>query len=258
MKQAREIDSINSNKLKYSICTLVTDLEEYQKMKNSFHELGFDDNNSEFIYVDNKNNKYDAYEGINKLINCSSGRYIIVCHQDIELLDDDEKKLDFLLNELYKIDSNWSVAGNAGGISLGKLSIRISDPHGKNVKVGNFPQIVNSLDENFLILRRDANLGLSHNLNGFHLYGTDICFLAKIRGYNSYVIDFHLLHKSPGNVSNDFFKLRKDFISKYQIAFKPRIIQTTCTNMFISSSRLLNNIMTQSILNKIKRIIVKK
>ena len=56
---------------------------------------------------------------------------------------------------------------------------------------GELPAKVHTLDENFIVVRRAANLSLSHDLDGFHLYGTDLCLIADVLGGNRYVIDFH-------------------------------------------------------------------
>ncbi len=58
------------------------------------------------------------------------------------------------------------------------------------------PIRVGSLDENFIVVKRQANLALSHDMSGFHLYGTDLCIIADILGRTSYVVDFHLCHKA--------------------------------------------------------------
>ena len=108
------------------------------------------------------------------------------------------------MSELSALDPNWGLAGNAGGVAPGELAIRIADPHGSDQNTHSFPVPVCSLDENFIVLRADARLAFSADLDGFHFYGTDICLLADVHGYRSYVIDFHLRHLSAGNKSASF------------------------------------------------------
>jgi hypothetical protein len=94
-------------------------------------------------------------------------------------------------------------------------------------------------------VRRSANLALSHDLTGFHFYGTDLCLIASILGYNAYVVDFHLRHKSGGTGNTDFFARRTQIVQKYARAIRPRWVRTTCTHLYISGSVwrsfLLNN-----------------
>lgn len=229
---------------KYSICTIVSRMEEYQEMVRSFRGIGFRAPDCEFLYIDNtQGNKFDAYRGNNLLIDLARGDYIVLCHQDILLLDHGREQLDAVLDELTRLDPTWAVCGNAGGHEWGHLVLNITDAHGVFQKAEEYPVRVGSLDENFLVMRRSANLALSRDLSGFHFYGTDLCIVADILGYNCYVINFHLRHKSPGNES-DFQESRNRMVQKYTHAFRTRWIRTTCTNLFITGhpvmARILN------------------
>lgn len=241
MKIAKEI-TIKKYKYKFSVCTLVTNFEEYQAMIDSFLNKGFTEQDTEFLYVNNSQmNKEDGFTGLNKFIHHSQGEYIILCHQDIRLEFDNKDSLLLKLTELSKIDNKWAIVGNAGACqNFSKKYIRISDPHGEDKKIGSFPSKVTSLDENFILIKSNANLGLSRDLNGFHFYGTDLCTLADIRGYTSYVIDFHIRHLSPGNINKYFFECKDSFEKQYSNKLRSRFIQTSCTYMTISSSRFIN------------------
>jgi hypothetical protein len=231
-----ELDEMTAKGLTYSICSLVTDLEEYKIMLHSFQNAGFTEFNSEFIYIDNsKQNKYDAYTGLNKMILQSSGKYIILCHQDIELIDPLEV-LEKRIKEIDLLDKSWAIIGNAGGFHLRKKFERISHPN-HELNNGPFPHQVFSVDENFILIKKEANLSFSHNLKGFHMYGTDICIIADILGYNAWVIDFHLLHKSNGNMNDSFFQNKKELILKYEKAYRDRYIRTTCTSLYLSGNK---------------------
>ena len=235
-----EINNVKS-KYKYSICTLVTRASEYEDMIRSFKAKGFNDKNTEFLYISNiNNNQYDGYTGLNHMLNTAVGKYIILCHQDILLNFDDEVALGKCISELNEKDKNWALAGNAGGDSK-KRYRRITDPHGTS-SIGRFPQKVKSLDENFIISNSRNRVALSGNLNGFHMYGTDLCLIADILGYSAYVINFHLQHNSPGNKDSSFYKSEKALVSKYQNAFKLRLIKSSCTKIFISHSKALTQL----------------
>ena len=237
----KEIDSLElierGRSLLFTVGTLVNDLKQYDLMIQSYGSKGFSNINSEFIFVDNcVSNKLNAYESLNRILNSANGKYIIICHQDVRLHADNIEVLISRLEQLGKIDDKWAIAGNAGGGSEGLKAQRISDPHGFNRSIGTFPCRVSSLDENFIILRKDNRVALSNNIGGFHFYGTDICLIADILGYSSYVIDFHLMHLGAGKIDSSFFHVKKSFERKWSDAFRPRTIQTSCTIVDIETS----------------------
>lgn len=224
----------------YSIGTLVTDAALYSRMKASFRSGGFVEADCEYLPVDNTGaSQTSAYAGLNRVLTAARGRYVILCHQDVELLSDGRSALDSRLDELERLDPSWAVAANAGGVEPGRLALRISDPHGNDQRVGRFPQRVVSVDENFIIVKRAARIGFSNDLSGFHFYGADICMAAEVMGYSAYVIDFHLRHLSPGNSKTaEFAASLAAFERKWSRALRPRFVQTTCALAAVSGSRL--------------------
>lgn len=242
------IDTLTGGKL-FSICSLVTNIDEYHEMVASFQSAGFTEEISEFLYADNSNgNKYDGFKGIKTFLTKATGKYIIICHQDILLSYDKIDTLMKCIEELNHLDPNWAIAGNAGYNGLTQKAMRISDPYEMNASKGNFPAPVQSLDENFLVLRKDANLSISNDLTGFHFYGVDLCIIANILGYNAYVIDFHLYHKSAGNCNESFFTAKSQLIAKYQKSLATKTIRTTCSPLFLSSSKCLNFLCNKKIM----------
>ena len=253
---AYEISSVQrSSGARFSICTLVTDFDDYEKMIRSFLNNGFFKDTCEYLYINNsRGNKYDAFESIRLFLARSQGDFVILCHQDIVLMDDSAEKLNELIAEVDAIDPNWAILGNAGGVSFGRLAIRISDPHGENMSLGGpFPRKVVSLDENFLLIRRIANLGTTAGMTGFHLYGTDLCLCAIDSGYSCYVINFHLRHASGGHVDADFRAAREKLIHLYGGRTSPTWIQTTCTGFSLSRSRILRNILNRPIIERLSK-----
>ncbi len=238
----------------FSICTLVTEHQQYADMVNSYLDAGFVTEHCEFLYQDNtKSNQLDAYEGLNLFLRTARGRYVILCHQDLLLHDDGISRLREIIEEMNDLDEHWAVLGNAGGAEPGKLAIRITDPfHGENARVGRFPVRTRSLDENFLLVKASSNLSLSRDIGGFHLYGTDLCLIADILGYRSYAVDFHLRHiggeamkdlkKNASSAVTGFDATKRRFINKYRRAFRSRWIQTTCATLYISCSRIRTSI----------------
>lgn len=214
----------------YSIASLVNDPGQHREMQRSFEGGGFTSPDCEYLTA---NYPVDGYEALNGLLERARGTYVILCHQDVRLLSDGRLRLDQCLADLENRDPSWALAGNAGGVTPGKLAIRITDPHGSDRRVGALPARVSSLDENFIVVRRSARLGFSRDLKGFHLYGADICLVSGILGYSAYVIDFHLQHLSPGRKDASFAVAEASFRAKWAGALQPRWIQTTCTLLYV-------------------------
>lgn len=224
---------------KYSIGSLVTRMEEYHEMVDSFITAGFNKDECEFLFINNTHtNSTDAYQGINLLLDKAKGQYIIICHQDILINKDKRTNLDQQLAGLDRLDPKWAVCGNAGAAGPNYIVYHISYPNDVFKHKGNFPLKVSSLDENFLLVKNSARLALSSDLSGFHLYGTDLCLNAELRGYNSYAIAFNLIHKSYGNRDKNFYAIRKKLIHKYDRFFRARWIQSPSTVFHLSGSLL--------------------
>ena len=226
-------------------------------MLNSFKEAGFYEDFCEYIYVDNsKENKYEAYEGLNKMISVAKGQYIILCHQDIELKFDRLDVLEKRMAEVEALDKDWGIISNAGGLNLKKVIERISHPT-HELNLGPFPTQVKSVDENFILIKKSANLGFSRNLKGYHMYGTDICLLANTMGYNAWVVDFLLLHKSNGKITDSFRQNKQLLITKYQKAFRSRYVRSTCTRLYISGNGLHAKLMNTNFMIFMAKLKVK-
>jgi hypothetical protein len=226
--------------VRYSICTLVNNHEEYFQMAASFRQQGFAEADCEYLYIDNSaRNEADAFTGYNQLLQAAQGTYIILCHQDILLDFDGRAVLEERIAELDKLDPAWGLLGNAGGVAPGIIIYRLTDPDGSH-NTGVFPGKVESLDEQFILVKREANLSLSRDLHGFHFYGTDLCQIARILGWNAWVVDFNLYHKSKGSFNESFYEMSRALSQKYQRALSGRVVQTTCMQVRLSNSPFLN------------------
>lgn len=245
MKNILELKDLNSH-ITFSICSLVTNMNEHKEMVESFEKAGFSNDVCEFIYIDNsKENIYDGYDGLNQFLNIAKGKYIILCHQDILLNFDNVDTLKTRIQELDAIDPNWAILANAGFGDFNTKAMRLTDPWFDNFNTNNLPAQVKSVDENFILVKNDANLSLSRDIGGFHLYGTDLCAIADILGYTSYVVDFHLYHKSGGNCNESFFDSKNRFIKKYSNILNSKHIRTTCTMLSITNSSFLNKLLNR-------------
>lgn len=213
-------------------------------MVASFIKAGFNESDCEFIYSDNSiNNEFEAFSGINRFLREAQGEFVIICHQDILVSIDNRKQLENQIDRVTELDSNWGVLGNAGVNNMYNISMIITHHDGKSIRKGQLPSKVQSLDENFLLIKATANLAVARDLEGFHMYGTDICLVSECLGYSAYAIDFHIVHYGMGIMDKSFFQLSENLLSKYSTFFRSRYIRSTMTSFYVSSIPLLNLLM---------------
>lgn len=223
----------------FSICSIITDEDEYNVMKQSFENCGFIDG-CEYIIADNtQGNAFDAYQAVNRFIREAIGKYLVIVHQDVRCIDS-RATLERCLAELDQKDNNWAVCGNAGGIGYHQLVHYINNA-GTVVTCDNLPAKVSSLDENLLIINTRANMLVSADLQGFHLYGTDACIIADFMGYNCYVIPFMVKHLSLGNLP-DLRRNLDHFLDRYGKKLHSRYVETTATKFYLSNARWKNRL----------------
>lgn len=214
----------------FHICTITNNLKQYQEMKLSFIESGFTEDKCRYSFFDNSQSNVFDPSIFNTIRLSTSEPYIIFCHQDV-LLDqgDGFDKLVAVLDELNQIDPRWAVAGNAGVSRRGEFVSKITDPfsHYYPKWRKGFPYPVQSLDENFLVIRTASKI--TCNISTFYFYAHELCLDALTKGYLSYVIDFHLTHLSPGKYEHDghspFSHAIKSFEDKWSQIFWFRYYQ---------------------------------
>ncbi len=236
----REASALETPQKAFTICTLMTNPDQYKAMMDTFVKGGFTPDRADYRYIDNaSHNQFDAYSGLNRMLENCQSQYIILCHQDVTLIEDGYEALVSRLAELEKVDPKWALAGNAGATGTAEYAMHITNRDDSITKIGVLPASVESLDENFMVLKRSANLGFSADLKGFHMYGADIVLQAKFRGYTSYAIDFHLKHHSNGKMDKSFYDCKMAFEDKYHGLLQSRVIQTTCCKLFLTHSRII-------------------
>jgi hypothetical protein len=229
----------------FHICTISNDLQQYNEMKASFIAAGFSLDKCRYSLFDNsEENQFDPYQTFNIIKAKTVEPYIIFCHQDVVMnRGDGIQHLLELIKELDECDNSWAIAGNAGINNQYQAVVRITDPNNTVNWDGHFPQVVHSLDENFLVIKASATIACSTDLSGFHFYATDLCLNAIIRQHTCYVIDFHLTHLSGGTLGTAFLQAQARFNEKWCDKFFFCYIQTiTCATICSSRYRILRTI----------------
>jgi hypothetical protein len=218
----------------FSVCALVQSQQKYDRLLASFKRLGFTSATSEFLAADNRDgNRFDGYSWQRALLAQARGRYVIFCHDDIELTEQGQDALLSLLNDLTLRDPSWLLAGVAGGRfrpashNRQMLTFHISDIYGQDRRRGAMPARVETLDECFILMRRLRPVLPSLDLTGFHFYGPDLCLQAELQGGSAYAIDFHLRHHGRGTKGPSFTDCRERFIAKYSRIFPGRWLHCT-------------------------------
>jgi hypothetical protein len=136
----------------------------------------------------------------NRGIADTNGEVMVFVHQDVYLPAGWLGKLEQALRWLDQNDPNWGVIGLFGtersGVRQGFIySTGLRQLLGEEFAGG---REVETLDEVMLILRRGAGLKFDEHLEGFHLYGSDICLQAAGRGMKNYAIAALCVHNSNG------------------------------------------------------------
>lgn len=215
---------------------MLTDWDEYREWIASFQARGFGEDVCEFIVIDNsRENQADGYVAGNEFLQAARGRWVVLCHQDLLLMEHGRVELEARLTELETLDPHWAVCGNAGYTDDGWPVLNLEQSYGPEHQHGELPTKVMSVDENFIVVRRLANLAFSRDLHGFHHYGPDLCIVADILGWNSYVIDFYLKHKSTGTIDGRYTDSRDRVAAKYRRALRPRFMFVVTQYHFLLS-----------------------
>lgn len=232
-----KIRAVKEYNFRFCICTIVNDEAEYDLMKQSFETAGFT-GDCQYLIADNTAvNNFDAYAAVRRFLQQSDALYTIIVHQDVRC-EDSRHILDQCLQSLNEKDPSWAICGNAGAADYKKIFYHLNIA-GNERKSRGLPKRVYSLDENLLIIKTETLLSVSANIRSFHFYGTDICIVADMLGYTSFVIPFMVKHLSKGNL--DDMELKKPaFIKAYGYKLRRRFIQTTCTNFYLGKSQNQN------------------
>lgn len=214
----------------FSVCCLVTRWEDYKLARAAFERQGFDASNTEFLVCDNSSiNNFDAYQAIRIFLREARGRYVVIAHQDAYPLEPCEKLI-LRLAQLEKHDPMWGVVGNAG-VSFESWPEQVGAlrmPATTLVLDEQFRR-VSAIDENCILIRNSSGITVSADLDGYHLYGIDVCLVADRLGFHSYVIDYLWQHDSEGTIGGDFFAGKERLAAKLLQHYSAHELPTTCT-----------------------------
>lgn len=220
--------------LDFSVVSVVASDDKYQRMLTSFAAHGFGPDRAEFLAIDNRSgNRMDGFQALRSVAPRLRGRYVLLTHDDIELIGDGADALFSQLAALDAEDAAWMIAGNAGGQAgrSAPLALHIQDPHGSYADLTK-PVPVVSLDENFLVMPRARMPLPSVDLDGFHLFATDMCLQARSAGGRAYVIPFLLRHHSGGTASPAFLQARARMEAKWTALGLQGRIRTPSTMLY--------------------------
>lgn len=218
----------------FSVCALVQSQDRHDRLVASFVRLGFTAATTEYLVADNHDrNRFDGYSWQRAVLAQARGRYVIFCHDDIELIDQGQDALLDVIEDLTARDPDWLLAGVAGGRFRPEgarrlmLTFHISDIYGTDRRRGAMPARVETLDECFILMRRSRPVLPSLDLSGFHFYGPDLCLQAELQGGSAWAVDFHLRHHGRGTKGPSFDDCRDRFIAKYARIFPGRTLHCT-------------------------------
>lgn len=228
-----------SGKRNISICVIANNEKHLEVWRRKWSRMGFHDQRCEILVCDNLDgNKMDAYQAVRFFLNTANGKYIIITHLDsypLIKINTLEKRL----SELDEHDPTWAVAGNAG-IQQDTLRVITYGLTTFDAKLKSKFERVDCLDENLLIIKSEARLTVSHDLKGFHLYGLDLCDIARRLGRTCYVVRLRWRHDSNGTLGDEFHQSCAA-MEKKMIAYREKSFwATTCTFLAFSRSRLIH------------------
>jgi hypothetical protein len=187
---------------------------------------------TEYLLIDNSRRRIDCYEAIREFTAKAQEELIIVSHDDVSFEGLAYQDLIRAIEEAVKEDPDSAVFGIAGCTEgfrdVGHFRDATTEhrwgfPNGEKVI---------SLDEVFLVIRNRQGIGVSEELAGFHLYGTDLCLNASIAGKTCRVIDFPVIHHSEGKIDGGFFKAKDAFEDHLRKIGEGRMIKTTCSYLY--------------------------
>ena len=159
-----------------------------------------------------KEDRASAALAYNSALDESQGEFVVFAHQDIYLPALWFKRLEHSIDTLASSGLRWGVLGCFGSRAdafggVGRVYTHGLGLHGNPIAK---PEVVESLDEIVLVLRRSSGLRFDPALPHFHLYGVDISMAARSAGMDNYAIPAFCVHNT-----NQLLELPPEFYECY-------------------------------------------
>jgi hypothetical protein len=149
----------------------------------------------------------------NSALDAAANDIVVFLHQDVYFPYLWFSNLAKSIRSLDERELRWGVLGcfgcrrsSQGGI--GSVYTTGRGAHGNRIEQ---PELVDTLDEIVLVIRRSSGLRFDPSLPHFHLYGTDICLEAQSKGLNTYVVPGFCVHNT-----NQLLRLPPQFHDCYR------------------------------------------
>lgn len=141
-----------------------------------------------------------AASAYNSWLDAGGTGVVIFAHQDVYFPAGWLHQLQTALAWLDEHDANWGILG-IYGVRHNREPIGWTYSTGLGRVLGGVfstPCAVRTLDEVVLIMRVSSGLRFDEGVEGFHMYGTDICLESERLGCRNYVIPAFAIHNSNG------------------------------------------------------------
>ena len=171
-------------------------------------------------------NQASAGAAYSRAIKTATAKVLVFAHCDVYFPQGWFERLEWELDRLSRIDSEWAVAGVGSITPSGEIVGRIFDTSLEPVfrqSLGVFgkplttPVRIASADELVIIVRRASGVSFDPLLPEFHFYGTDIVLTAEKQGKHCYGLDMPLIHnaKAQLQLGNDYCRAFRYMVRKW-------------------------------------------
>lgn len=218
------------------VMTFVTDDAQYEVLRSSLVSSGFAP--ADLHAVDNTNhNRSDPYRGVNAVLASMPEDYLLLVHQDV-VLDRGAGHAELIvrLEELDRAHPRWSVAGTAGLSVYGQQVLSVRDPWAAPEWPGPWPVRAQTLDEHFLVIRRETRARFCESLTGWHWYGTDLVLSGRRAGEEAWVVDFPITHLSSGTPDGCYEQIAQAMVTQHSPYYRFGLV-TASTGVTLVLSR---------------------